>query len=130
MATANTAANRGNADNSLLMEFFVDSLKDIYWAEKHLVKALPKMQEKATTLELVNAFAGHLEQTEGHVTRLEEVFDLIGEKASTKKCEAMAGIIAEPIIKPANPAAILVFICAFPVFTARRLSRHIWPQIL
>lgn len=95
MATSNAAANRGTKDNSLLMEFFVDSLKDIYWAEKHLVKALPKMQEKATTLELVNAFAGHLEQTEGHVTRLEEVFELIGEKASAKKCEAMAGIIAE-----------------------------------
>lgn len=77
------------------MELFVDSLKDIYWAEKHLTKALPKMQEKATTDELAQAFAGHLQETEGHVTRLEEIFDMLGEKAVTKKCEAMAGIIAE-----------------------------------
>lgn len=82
-------------DDSLLMEFFVDSLKDIYWAETHLVKALPKMQEKATTGALAEAFSAHLEETEGHVTRLEEVFDILGEKASAKKCEAMAGIIAE-----------------------------------
>lgn len=82
-------------NESLLMEFFVDSLKDIYWAEKHLVKALPKMQEKATTGALAQAFASHLQETEGHVTRLEEVFDIIGEKADAKKCEAMAGIIAE-----------------------------------
>lgn len=82
-------------DESLLREFFVDSLKDIYWAEKHLVKALPKMQEKATTGVLADAFSSHLQETEGHVTRLEEVFDILGEKAVTKKCEAMAGIIAE-----------------------------------
>lgn len=95
MATSKSTGLANGADDSLLMEFFVDSLKDIYWAEKHLTKALPKMQEKATTDELAQAFASHLQETEGHVTRLEEVFDMIGEKAATKKCEAMAGIISE-----------------------------------
>jgi len=95
MATSKSAKKATTADQSLLMEFFVDCLKDIYWAEKHLVKALPKMQKKATTDELAQAFAGHLHETEGHVVRLEEVFEAIGKPASAKKCEAMAGIIAE-----------------------------------
>ncbi|WP_344979658.1 ferritin-like domain-containing protein [Compostibacter hankyongensis] len=80
---------------SLLMDFFVDELKDILWAEKHLVKALPKMEDKATTEELKQALGNHLAETEGHVDRLEEVFDMIGVGARAKKCEAMAGIIKE-----------------------------------
>jgi ferritin-like metal-binding protein YciE len=88
-------ASSDNMQNSLLMDFFVDELKDIYWAEKHLVKALPKMEQKATTDELAEAFASHLEETETHVTRLEEVFNMLGKKAQAKKCEAMNGIIAE-----------------------------------
>lgn len=87
--------NETDKKNSLLMEFFVDELKDIYWAEKHLVKALPKMEKKATTEELAQAFAGHLQETEGHVARLEEVFELLGKKAQAKKCDAMNGIIEE-----------------------------------
>lgn len=82
-------------DNSLLRAFFIDELKDIYWAEEHLVKALPKMEKKATTYELADAFASHCEETKGHVTRLEEVFDMLGEKAKAKKCDAMHGIIEE-----------------------------------
>lgn len=82
-------------DDSLLMEFFVDELKDIYWAEKHLVKALPKMEKSATTNELAQAFADHLGETEGHVSRLEEVFEKLGRKAQAKKCEAMNGILEE-----------------------------------
>ncbi|GAA4313766.1 ferritin-like domain-containing protein [Compostibacter hankyongensis] len=77
------------------MDFFVDELKDILWAEKHLVKALPKMEDKATTEELKQALGNHLAETEGHVDRLEEVFDMIGVGARAKKCEAMAGIIKE-----------------------------------
>jgi ferritin-like metal-binding protein YciE len=73
----------------------VDELKDIYWAEKHLVKALPKMEKKATTDELAQAFSSHLQETEGHVTRLEQVFDMLGKKAQAKKCDAMNGIIEE-----------------------------------
>ena len=82
-------------DESLLEEFFIDELKDIYWAEKHLVKTLPKMQKAATTEELKNAFAEHLEVTKEHVSRLEQVFEMLGEKAVAKKCEAMEGITKE-----------------------------------
>lgn len=81
--------------DSNLKEFFVDELKDIYWAEKHLVKTLPKMQKAATSEELKTAFADHLEATKGHVTRLEQAFELMGEKAQAKKCEAMEGITKE-----------------------------------
>ncbi|HZE85617.1 MAG TPA: ferritin-like domain-containing protein [Puia sp.] len=78
-----------------LEELFIDMLKDIYWAEKHLTKALPKMKKAATTSELQNAFEDHLAQTEGHVSRLEKAFELMGKKAQAKKCEAMAGLTKE-----------------------------------
>ncbi|MGB3076554.1 MAG: ferritin-like domain-containing protein, partial [Chitinophagales bacterium] len=78
-----------------LKDFFTDELKDIYWAEKHLVKTLPKMQKAATTDELKQAFEDHLEVTRGHVTRLEQVFEMIGEKAQAKKCDAMEGLTKE-----------------------------------
>ena len=81
--------------NSQLQKFFEDSLKDIYWAEKSLIKALPKMQEAATTEELKNAIEEHLAQTETQVKRLEQVFELIGKKAQAKKCDAMEGLIKE-----------------------------------
>ncbi|HEY6160499.1 MAG TPA: ferritin-like domain-containing protein [Bacteroidia bacterium] len=79
----------------MLREFLLDELKDIYWAEKHLVKALPKMEKAATTPELKDAFADHLAVTENHVSRLEEIFEMMGEKAVAKKCEAMSGLTAE-----------------------------------
>ena len=78
-----------------LRELFVDELKDIYWAEKELTKAIPKMIKNATSGELAEALTGHLEETKNHVTRLEEVFSCIGEKAVAKKCEAMAGLTKE-----------------------------------
>ena len=65
-----------------LRALFVDELKDIYWAEKALTKALPKMIKNATTDELVDALKAHLDETKNHVTRLEHVFEAIGEKAS------------------------------------------------
>jgi len=83
------------ADDSELKDFFVDELKDIYWAEKHLVKALPKMVKASTTEELRDAFQEHLAVTEEHVSRLEEVFSLMDEKAVAKKCDAMAGLVEE-----------------------------------
>jgi len=83
------------AKDNLLEEFFVDEIKDIYWAEKHLIKTLTKMKKAATTPELQQAFADHLEVTREHVTRLEEVFELLGEKAVAKKCDAMEGITKE-----------------------------------
>jgi ferritin-like metal-binding protein YciE len=81
--------------DSALNELFIDELKDIYWAEKHLTTALPKMAKATTTDELRTAIENHLSETENHVRRLEHVFDIIGERAVTKKCEAMAGLIKE-----------------------------------
>ncbi len=81
--------------NSQLEKFFHDSLKDIYWAEKHLVTALPKMQKAATTEELKNAIGEHITQTEGQVERLDQVFELFGWKPQAKKCDAMEGLIKE-----------------------------------
>ena len=78
-----------------LRELFIDSLKDIYWAEKALTKALPKMAKKASSENLINTINDHLNVTQEQVVRLEEVFKLIGEKASAKKCDAMEGLIKE-----------------------------------
>lgn len=78
-----------------LHEFFLDELKDIYWAEKHLTKSIPKMQKAATSEELQKALEDHLEVTRQHVTRLENAFQQLGEKATAKKCDAMAGIVQE-----------------------------------
>ena len=85
----------GAGGNSQLEKLFTDSLKDIYWAEKHLTKALPKMKKAATTDELKSAIEEHLAQTEEQVTRLEQVFELCGKKAQAKKCDAMEGLIKE-----------------------------------
>jgi len=78
-----------------LKSFFVDSLKDIYWAENALVGALPKMAENATTPALASAIKDHLAVTQNQVLRLQMVFELLGEKAEGKKCEAMAGLLKE-----------------------------------
>ena len=83
------------AGNTLLQELFLDSLKDIYYAEKAIVKALPKMKKFATSDELKSAFDDHLNVTKEQVTRLEEVFTSIDEKAKGKKCEAIEGLIKE-----------------------------------
>jgi ferritin-like metal-binding protein YciE len=91
----NTPQQSENENDSRLEEFFHDELKDIYWAEKHLLKVLPKMAKAATAPELKDAFTKHLEVTQGHVQRLEQVFEIIGQKPQAKKCEAMAGITKE-----------------------------------
>jgi len=78
-----------------LRELFIDSLKDIYWAEKALTKALPKMAKNATSENLITAINEHLTVTEGQVERLEQVFEILGEKAAAKKCDAMEGLIKE-----------------------------------
>jgi ferritin-like metal-binding protein YciE len=80
---------------SELKELFVDELKNIYSAETQLVKALPKMAKAAVSTELRNGFQEHLTQTEGHVTRLEQIFEGLDEKPTGKKCEGMAGLIKE-----------------------------------
>jgi len=81
--------------NTQLQEFFMDALKDIYWAEKKLTKTLPKLQKGATTQQLKDAIEEHLSQTQEHVSRLEEAFQMMGKKAQAKKCEAMEGLVKE-----------------------------------
>lgn len=76
-------------------DLFVEEIEDLYDAEQRLVKALPKMAEAATSSELRSAFEDHLEQTRGHVRRLEEVFNELGRDAKTQTCEAMKGLIKE-----------------------------------
>jgi ferritin-like metal-binding protein YciE len=78
-----------------LHELLVEELKDLYSAETQLVKALPRMAKKAQDMELRTAFQSHLNQTEGHVTRLEQVCELLDSKPRGKKCVAMEGLIEE-----------------------------------
>lgn len=78
-----------------LRELLVDSLKDLYWAEQAITEALPTMIENAGSEDLVTALGNHLAETENHVARLEEVFELLSEKAEAKECAAMKGILKE-----------------------------------
>lgn len=94
-ATKKSTGKEMSEEHSKLHSFLKDELKDIYWAEKHLVKTLPKMKKAATNEELQDAFEEHLEQTREHVTRLEEIFELLGEKPQAKKCDAMEGLTKE-----------------------------------
>jgi ferritin-like metal-binding protein YciE len=89
------AGKKSPVSDSLLEEFFHDELKDIYWAEQHLVKTLPKMKQAASTQELQDAFEEHLQVTKTHVERLEQVFEMLGHKAQGKKCDAMDGLTKE-----------------------------------
>ncbi len=99
MANSNLNTGRGNAGagagDSLLQELFLDSLKDIYYAEKAITKALPKMAKAATSEKLVMAFEDHLQMTQQQITRLEQVFETLGEEAEGKKCEAIEGLVKE-----------------------------------
>ncbi|MDA6071119.1 ferritin-like domain-containing protein [Flavobacterium sp. AC] len=91
-----------------LKELFIDSLKDIYWAENALVGALPKMAANATSASLASAIKEHHAVTQNQVARLEQVFELVGEKAEGKKCEAMAGLLKEgdSILEETVPGAV------------------------
>jgi ferritin-like metal-binding protein YciE len=83
------------ADAKTLHEAFIDELRDAYDAEKQLLKALPKMAKKASSEDLTAAFEAHLEETRGHVDKLEQVFGTLGEKVRGKHCDGIAGIIEE-----------------------------------
>jgi ferritin-like metal-binding protein YciE len=83
------------ADENPLFELFHDTLRDIYWAEKHLLKALPKLAKNAANEDLAQAFEDHRAETEGQVERLEHIFGMIDKKPRGKKCEAMAGLSEE-----------------------------------
>ena len=101
MAKTTKTASRGGASTTFskeetkLRELFVDELRDIYWAEKHLTKALPKMRKAATSTELANAFEQHLAVTENHVGRLEQTFGMLDMTPRAKKCDAMEGLVKE-----------------------------------
>jgi ferritin-like metal-binding protein YciE len=91
-----------------LKDLFEDSLKDIYWAEKALTKALPKMYKNATDKKLQSAIELHLAETHVHVKRLEECFASLGKKAQAKKCDAMQGLLDEgkSIMEETEPGAV------------------------
>jgi ferritin-like metal-binding protein YciE len=89
------SSNKSESDESSLMELFIDGLKDVYWAEKALVKVLPKMVKAAGAQELKTAIENHIEITKEQVNRLEEAFGILGKKAQAVKCDAMEGLIKE-----------------------------------
>ena len=105
-STGKTPAKADAAKN--LDDLFLDGLKDIYWAEKALKKALPKMIKNATSEELKNGMTKHLEETAEHITRLEACFAEMGEKAKAEKCDAMKGLLeeGEGIIKDTQAGAV------------------------
>ncbi|KQR32274.1 MAG: ferritin-like domain-containing protein [Agrobacterium cavarae] len=78
-----------------LDDLFYDTLKDIYFAERQILKALPKMARAASNEKLKAAFEKHKEETQGQIERLQEIFELLGKRAQGKTCEAIQGIIAE-----------------------------------
>ena len=83
------------AKDKTLEDLFYDTLQDIYFAERQILKALPKMARAAQSSELKAGFEKHREETEGQVERLQQIFELMGKRAKGKTCEAIQGIIAE-----------------------------------
>ena len=96
-AASKSSASKGSmvSEESMLQDLFVEELKDIYWAEKHLTKAMPKMRKGATSQELAGAFETHLAQTAEQISRIEEVFEMLEKRATAKKCDAMEGLVKE-----------------------------------
>jgi ferritin-like metal-binding protein YciE len=92
---ATNVQSPAGVENSKLRDFFIDQLQDIYWAEKKLVKTLPKMAEAAHSEELRQAFNSHLLETKNHVTRIEKAFELFNQEANDKVCPAIKGITEE-----------------------------------
>src|SRR4030095_15863957 len=112
----------GAMESSKLMKLFEDELKDIYWAEKALTKAIPKMIKNATSKDLIEALENHLEETQEHVSRVEEIFALFEKKATAKKCEAMDGLIkeAESIMEDCEEGAM----CDAGIISAGQKVEH------
>jgi len=90
-----TGSSNMQSEETMLKDLFIEELKDIYWAEKHLTKALPKMRKAATSEELASAFEDHLAVTEKHIERTEQVFEMLEMTPRAKKCEAMDGLVKE-----------------------------------
>jgi len=78
-----------------IQELFVDELKDLYSAEKQITRALPKLAKATTSAELKEAFLSHLEETNGHVSRLEQIFEILGKSPKGKTCVGMKGVLEE-----------------------------------
>lgn len=95
MKKQNSTSNQNGLQESGLKTLFTDELKDILWAEKHLLKALPKMAKGATSDELRSSIEKHMMETQNQITRLEQVFEMVGQKATGKKCDAMEGLVEE-----------------------------------
>lgn len=108
--------------SSQLMKLFEEELKDIYWAEKALTKAIPKMIKNATSEELIAALENHLKETVEQVNRVEQVFEILGKKATAKKCEAMEGLIkeAEAIMEECEEGAM----CDAGIISAGQKVEH------
>lgn len=94
-AKKSSGATNAQSEETMLKELFIEELRDIYWAEKHLTKALPKMSKAATSEELATAFEEHLAVTEKQIERVEEVFEILDLTPRAKKCEAMDGLVRE-----------------------------------
>lgn len=90
-----SATATSKTEETMLRELFIEELRDIYWAEKHLTKALPKMRKAATSEALASAFEDHLAVTEKQIERVEQVFEMLNLTARAKKCEAMEGLVKE-----------------------------------
>lgn len=120
--TQTKKANRSKMQSSQLMKLFEEELKDIYWAEKALTKAIPKMIKNATSADLVEALENHLMETEEQVKRVEQVFESTGKKAVAKKCEAMEGLIkeAEEIMEECEEGAM----CDAGIISAGQKVEH------
>lgn len=126
------------AREKTLEDLFVDTLKDIYFAEKRILKALPKLAKGADSARLKKGFEKHLAQTEGQVERLEQVFEIFGQPARGKKCDAIEGIIAEgeAIMKefkgtPALDAGLISSAQAVEHYEITRYGTlHRWAQVL
>ncbi|MBL7914219.1 MAG: ferritin-like domain-containing protein [Bacteroidia bacterium] len=113
---------KNSMPSSALMKLFEDELKDIYWAEKALLKALPKMIDNATSEELIEALTNHLAETEEQVSRVEQVFESFDKKAKAVKCDAMEGLIkeAESIMEECEPGAM----CDAGIISAGQKIEH------
>ncbi len=94
-STKKTASRRAALKDKTLHDLFYDQLKDTYFAEKQILKALPKMAKAAQSKDLTAAFTKHLHETKGQVDRLEQVFKLIDKPAKAKTCDAIMGILDE-----------------------------------
>ena len=126
------------AKEKTLDDLFHDTLKDIYFAERKILKALPKMKRAAQAEDLKAAFEKHREETEGHVERLTQVFELIGKPARGKTCPAIDGIIEEGeealqafANSPALDASLIAAAQAVEHYEiARYGTLHRWAQVM